>query len=291
MRNFLRVFKVPLIILGVVLILLGAISIRCATTPSYESHSVADTTQRVFDYGDKLTDVQEAKLQKLIEKRQAQCQLDIVIVTQKDSISDYSGSRDYRMRDWADDFYDTHQFGFDGYDTSNPYSGDGVLLLDNWYYDYIWMSTSGTAETFYERNGGKPTTHAVDIVGDLDMISPYLAYKTFVNTIYYDQTGWIGFYEYVYPAALCIIPIIIAFVWLAAVKKSAKAKDTVAETNYVVGGRPDVYPGQDIFLRKSVSSYRVSSSGGGGSHGGHSGAGGHHHSSGGHSHGGHGGGH
>lgn len=98
-----------------------------------------DTTERVFDYGDKLTNEEEENLRALIAQREKQIGCDIVLVTLNEELFQ-------DIRDYADDFYDNHIFGY-----NKPW-GDGVVYVDNWYDGYVWLSTSGKAEDKYSAN-------------------------------------------------------------------------------------------------------------------------------------------
>lgn len=311
MKNFFRIFKVWLIILAVILVAYFGVTIyRDASCKRYKSDSNADTDQRVFDYADKLTDRQEEKLEKLIAKRQKQTGLDIVLVTLDEDLSkwyrenedgiiaehDYDGDYyDSEMSDgpsykyicvWGNVFWDEHQFGFDGFDEDDYYSGDGVFFVDNWYDEKTWFGTSGDRHLidYYDVNEGKRSYHLLDLVSDIVVISPYWAYTAYVNTIYYDTVGFLDFNGYISPTLVIVLIIIATVIFLLAKKSVTKAKDTTLSNTYVTGA-PVMRHQADIFVSQHVTRRVIqSSSGGGGGHGG-----GHH--GGGHSHGGHGGGH
>ena len=105
------------------------------------------TTRRVFDYADVLTDRQEEKLQKLIDRKQDQLGLDIVIVTIDEDVgSDPYDSSYNNTIYFAENFYEYFKFGYDGhnsapgaeytttdYPTAGDSTGAGVIYVDNWY--------------------------------------------------------------------------------------------------------------------------------------------------------------
>jgi hypothetical protein len=95
--------------------------------------------QRVFDEAGVLSAEEEKMLESFIEQQEARIHCDIVLVTINEDIEGTYGSWNGGMRKLADDFYDTHGFGY------NAYQGDGMLLLDNWEEGQAgsWLSTCG----------------------------------------------------------------------------------------------------------------------------------------------------
>lgn len=312
MRDFFRIFKVWLIILAVIVCSYFAVTIsRDLTLPRHKDHSNADTDRRVFDYADKLTDRQEEKLEELISKREKQTGLTIVLVTLNENldkwykenedgiIAEHNYDRDYyesEMSDgpsyksicvWGNVFWDEHQFGFDGYDEDDYYSGDGVFFIDNWYNEKTWLGTSGDRDliNFYDYDEGLRSYHILDLVSDFVEFSPYLAYKMYINSVYNDSVGFLDFNTYVNPWFLLLCVVVATLIFWLAKKQVTKAKDTTLSNTYV-NGTPVMNHQADMFISQHVTKRHIqSSSGGGGGHGGG------HHGGGGHSHGGHGGGH
>ena len=244
-----------------------------------------DTSERVFDYADVLTESQEEALRALIAEKEAQTVCDIVLVTLNESLAEYAAAYEDRTgwlspsqytMVYADNFYDEHKFGYD-----RPH-GDGVLLLDNWYREadggvYSWLSTCGRAEDRFssEMIDSLLTEALADVEQD-----PYGAYVKYVNLFARMMTGSGGVPEI--PAAVPIVLSVIGTALFAAGSlKNHKGKKTVNLTTYVEGGEPELRRREDIFLRKTVTKRRIETNGGGGR-----GGGGHHVSSGGVSHGG-----
>lgn len=310
MKEIFKVYKVWLIILAVIIVgLILTTVVRDMSATTYKDKSNADTKQRVFDYADKLTDKQEEKLEALISKREKQTGYSIVLVTLNEDLKkwydknqdliekhDYDG--DYYESEMSDGpeykyicvygnvFWDEHQFGFDGYDEDDYYSGDGVFFIDNWYDEKTWFGTSGDKMliNFYDDYYGERSYHLLDLVSDIVVVSPYLAYRTYINTVYYDKVGILDFTTYVSPFFLVFVALIATVIFFFVKRNSTKAKDTTAANTYV-NGVPVIRHQADIFVSQHVTRRTISSSsGGGGSRGGH-------HGGGGHSHGGHGGGH
>ena len=158
MREYFRYFKwiyIILAVLGVLLAVLHAGHWGIAKAADYQrTNQECATTQRVFDYGDVLTDKQEQKLEKLIVKREKQTGCDIVLVTLAESLKEYAReiepgvSYDQFVRVYAEQFWEVNGFGYDRPD------GDGVILVDNWYREddgsiYTWFCTTGKAKDAY----------------------------------------------------------------------------------------------------------------------------------------------
>ena len=138
MKKYLKHFCFLFIAVGILLVIYIAVS--AAKKPAV-SHVRTNSKEeeRVFDYADKLTDKEEDALRELIAEKEALVGCDIILVT----IDDPSINSDYAMMNYADDFYDERQYGFD-----KPW-GDGALYLDNWANGYCWFSTSGRVENRY----------------------------------------------------------------------------------------------------------------------------------------------
>lgn len=234
------------------------------------TNSQCDTTERVFDYADKLTSTEEDALRELIAEREAQIGCDIVLVIIDEPLEE-------SLMDYADDFYDNHMYGYD-----EPW-GDGVVYVDNWYDGNVWFSTCGKAEYNY-------STYMINELID-DVVStvnedPYGAYTRYVNDVYTQMSGEeIGAASFPISMVVIIALIITLFYTITGVV-STKAKRSTTNTTYVPSGKPDMGSCSDVFLSKHTTHRRIESSSSGSR--GHSG--GHHTSSGGHSHGG-GGGH
>lgn len=272
-KDFLKQFKWMFL----VLIITFAVWIFVAVIPkddtgegSYtRTNDQCDTTERVFDYADKLTDAEEESLRELIAKRESQIGCDIVLVIIDEPLTK-------SLMDYADDFYDNHMYGYD-----EPW-GDGVVYVDNWYDGNVWFSTCGKAEYNY-------STSMIDaLIDDVTSITnedPYGAYTSYVNDVYYQMSGKGISSFYLSMPAVLLITLIVTIIYTVTGVAGTKAKRTTTNTTYVPAGHPDMGICNDIFISKHTTHRRIESSSGGG------GGGGHHRSSGGHSHGGGGGRH
>lgn len=289
MKEYLRFFAIPFSIMGILAIVtvtMFFIKGNDSAETVASGNTLRATTERVFDYADKLTDEEEDLLRKKIARAEQETRCDIVVVTLNESLVEYAAQ--YKsvigsvptskcVMVYADNFYDENMFGYD-----KPH-GDGVLFLDNWYresdgYVYSWMSTSGRAEDKY-------SSEMIDDLLDEALYDveddPYVAYATMVEIFVQDMTGKGAVDTILNPIYIPIAAIVISLIFLLVNWSSKKGKRTTTNRTYVVGGNPVFRRREDRFLYKNVTKQKIessSSSGGGG--------GGHHRSSGGHSHGG-----
>lgn len=279
------------IILGSVVILYIFISVGHGVISGVANHQRTNTEcttdERVFDYGDVLTDEEEDSLRSLIAKREKQTGCDIVLITLEESLKDYAREiepyvvYDEFVRIYAEEFYEEHNFGYD-----KP-NGDGVLLVDNWFREdngkiYTWFCTTGKVKDTY---GADEINHILDNVYRYVEHDPYRAYKTYVNDFYHDMTGTRLFTLYVPSWVPWVIGIISAVIFILCNVRSKRGRKTTTATTYVEGMEPEFKIRQDRFLRKSVVQRKIqtSSSSGGGHSGGGGGGGGGSHGGGGHS--------
>jgi len=254
---------------------------------STRANTECDTTERVFDYADVLSDAEEDSLREVIAQKEVETRSDIVIVTLNETLEEYVKpyeeiigpvSTDKWVMVYADNFYEEHKFGFD-----KPI-GDGTLLVDNWYREpdgwvYSWMLTSGRVrDTFSEGMIDYVVDYSLAVVED----SPYEAYYRFVSE--YENTYIQDDGEVYNPMVLLLGSFVIAAIFFAVNCIGRRGKKTTTSSTYVAGGRPVIRLREDHFIRTSVTKTRIqtdSSSGGGGG-----GGGGSHRSSGGSSFGG-----
>lgn len=291
MRDYIRFFKWLYIIFAALLLIFGMLTAGHAITAGvadYErTNTECTTTERVFDYGDVLTEQEEAKLRALIAKREKQTGCDIVLVTLNESLKDYARMIEPNVRYsefvrvYAEDFYESNNFGYDIPD------GDGAILVDNWYREddgsvYTWLCTTGKAQSAYS---DASMDHLLDNVYVYVERDPYRAYKTYVNDFYHDMMGINVVHVNVPRSVPWFAGIIASVIFVIANLAGKKGVKTTTANTYVNGSEPLFRVREDRFLRKSVTQRKIESSSGGGSHGGghRSGGGGSHHGGRGHS--------
>ncbi len=284
MKEYFRYFKwiyIILAILGIILVVLNVGHWGLAKVVNYQrTNKECATDQRVFDYGDKLTDKQEEKLEALIAKREKQTGCDIVLITLNESLKEYARkiepgvSYDEFVRVYAEQFWEENGFGYDRPD------GDGVVLVDNWFREddgriYTWLCTTGKAKDAYS---AAQVNHILDNVYRYVEKNPYRAYKTYINDFYHDMLGVNVFTFYMPGYIPWIVGIVSAVIFIACNWRSKKGKKTTTAVTYVAGGEPSFWVHEDRFIRKTVTQRKIerSSGGGGGSSSGGGGGGGHH---------------
>lgn len=253
------------------------------------TNSECTTTERVFDYGEVLSEEEENLLREQIAEREAQIGADIVIVTLNESLKEYARSYDEDVSYdkftmiYADNFYDEHKFGY------NKPIGDGILLLDNIYREddgkvYTWLSTCGKVEDAYSV---QMIDRILDDFYEYVDTNPYKAYSGFVDDVYRDLSPKQAAVDAMPWYAYSLIAGLLAMVIFVIVNLSGrKGKKTTNQRSYVNGGQPRMRRKEDRFIRKSVTSRTIQTSSGGGGGSSSGGGGGHHTSSSGASHGG-----
>lgn len=102
------------------------------------------TDERIFDEADILTETEEYSLQKYMDKVSKEKQVDIVIVTTNDA-------EGKQPREYAEDFYKTHDFGYEDSD------GTGLLYLISLDKSVtgnreLWMTTAKEAKDYFSES-------------------------------------------------------------------------------------------------------------------------------------------
>lgn len=289
MKKFIEIFKIPLIIFTVFLVLGIACKVIASNRPKveFERNNSQCTAERVFDYADVLTDEQEEELRTNISAAEQICGTDIVIVILNESLEEYAKSYEniigyvepyqYTMV-LADNFYDENAFGFD-----MPH-GDGVIFVDNWYREsdggvYSWLSTSGRViEELPEDTCEFILDMALDYVED----DPAYAYGYLVELLvdYLDPNVGLG--DGLGGIISVIVGLVAGLIFFLANMGGKKGEKTIHTNTYVKSGKADVTQRQDIFLTKTTSRRRIETQTRSGGGGGHISAGGHSHGGGGH---------
>lgn len=257
------------------------------------------TTRRVFDYADVLTDRQEKKLQQLIEKREKQLGLDIVIVTIDEDVgSDPYNASVNKTITFAEEFYEYFKFGYDGHISgSNPRDsvGAGVIYVDNWYdldgyAESAFLSYMGASgDSFYDRayKVYLDETNLLELENDVweySNTNPYRSYRRLLNHLAADMTGPNLLEFHIEDFWTIAIPLVVTAIFIIANLGKRLGKKTTDAGTYVQNGHVNVTSKQDVFLSKHTTKRQIETSsgggggfsGGGGGGGGHSGGGGRH---------------
>lgn len=288
MKQYFSYFKIPFIILGV-LAVVTLVGTLVKGQDQYIRKNSEAPEQRVYDYADVLSVSEEEKLENLIAEKESKIGCDLVLVTINESVLEKYGRTEntdsnweYCMMNYADDFYDQNNFGY------NMVHGDGALLLDNWYEGEngsekgSWLSTCGRV---YEHYSYSMIDRVLDDVYDYVESDPYRAYWLYIEDVYDEMSNSEGTIRLsVFP--LFVVSLIIAGVFIATHLKSKEGDKTTTSSTYVENGSVKFNVKNDELVNKFVTSRiipRDSGSGGSGSSGGRAGG---HRSSGGVSHGG-----
>ena len=291
MKKFVEIFKIPLIIFTVFLVVGIACKIITNNRPKVEfvrNNTECKIEERVFDYADKMTDEEEAALRDTIQEAELRCGLDIIVLTLDETLEDYAKSYEsvigylepyqYTMV-YADNFYDEYAFGFD-----KPH-GDGVILVDNWYREsdggvYSWMSTSGRAEDDFEQDD---IDYVLDMCLDYVEDDPAYAYGYFVDLVAEHMDPNYNLGKDLGGGISVLVGLVAGIIFFFANRGGKKGKKTVEAGTYVKSQKANIMENQDIFITKTRSRRKIETqtttrSGGGG----HISAGGHSHGGGGH---------
>ncbi|MGN0131716.1 MAG: TPM domain-containing protein [Lachnospiraceae bacterium] len=271
MKKYFKHFSVLFIVVAVLLVIFIGVTVVTQSPGTKYVRTNAQSTERVYDYADKLTDAEEDSLRELIAQKEDEIGCDIVLVT----IDDPAISTDYDMMNYADDFYDDHKYGY------NAPWGDGALYLDNWANGYCWFSTCGRVETEYST---QEINNLLDYVCDVVNESPYAGYKRYVESLSATMSGH-GTTK-IPMSVILFAAFVITLIYIIVGVVNNKGKKTTTANTYVAGGLPVFHDRRDVFVTKHTTRRHIERSSGGGG-----GGGGHHVSSGGHSHGGGGGRH
>lgn len=286
-KQYFRYFRVWFIIVGILLTLAIILGVIRAIRNNMPRSNHSAPAERVYDYADVLTDTEEELLRRRIAETESRLHIDIVLVTINqpvegmDAMLEYgfrSADWEHNMRDYADDFWDENQYGY-----NKGFEGDGCIFVHNWYEGQSggYLSTSGKVEDTFSTYDIDSVFNAVKRYYATD---PYRAYEAYIDTVSSVMSGG-GSVPFSFGIAF-LTSIVAALIYALVNLHQKKAADTTTASTYVDGGKPVMRARADDFIRKNVVSRRIetSSSGGGGSS--HGGGAGHHTSRSGASHGG-----
>lgn len=244
-----------------------------------KSTPLVDTSLKVYDFTDILTDEEEEKVYEFISEFIEKTKFDMVFVS-----IDMPYSYDSKNEDYAADFYDYNDFGID----FSNYSG--ILLLRNNYSAdrYYDMYTFGDAQLYFDQGRYDDILDSIYNYFKSDNYVPALklftskcsyyidkGYASGYKHAYIDDMGFIQ-YNYSIPVIPCLVGsgFITLIVMLILVKKNKMIRKATTAGEYLLKDSINYTQSVDQFINSRTTSYTVSSSsGGGGSHGGSSGGG------------------
>lgn len=275
---------IPLIIVN------GGLAARKAQAGGKRNNSQCTFTRRVFDYADVLTDRQEEKLQQLIEKRQEQLGLDIVIVTIDEDVgSDPYNAKYNNTIYFAEDFYEYFKFGYDGHNSAmqaGDSTGAGVIYVDNWYdlngsAESAFLAYKGASgQSFYDKAyriylSNDALLELEEDVWEYSNVNPYKSYRRMIDHLTADMLGLNVIEVHIRDSFTIMIPFLATLIFILINLTKKLGKKTTSKDTYVQGGQADIVARRDIFLSKHTTSRHIETSSGGGGGGGHRGGGGH----------------
>lgn len=229
------------------------------------------TDQRIFDEAELLTSDEENKLMEEINRVSTERKTDIIIVTTKDV-------QGKTWMNYADDFYDTHDFG---YEKSH---GTGVLLLISMDTKSIqgrgtWISSSGDAEKYF--NDSRSEKIFKNIKPELSKLAFYEACNKFISYSeeYLGHDALVPNFLKSLIVQIGIAIIMSSMIVVLMVYRFRNGKPIDSST-YLEGNSVKMNLSSDEFISQHTTVVKHSSKSGGGG-GGHSSGGGFSHSGGG----------
>lgn len=211
-----------------------------------------DTSLKVYDYAQVLTQQEEENLRKDINLFIANHNMDMAIVTVK--YHEKSNTMNY-----ADDFYDYNGFGIGS-------SYDGLIIVLDFTFGYrdVWISTSGKAINVYTDSR---IDSMLDSIGTKIDVGYYETFDIFIekansfarlgipsyNNNYYYEEESINF-NFIIILSL-IIPSIVIIIF---VLKNKMVKKATHACIYLVNNSVVINKRSDQFLTTHTSSYRIS---------------------------------
>lgn len=305
MEKFIKYFTVPFIISAVVI----ALSLGCyffmkpdvSEVNPVRNNSAWDNSNVVFDYADKLTDDEEAKLSERIRELESTYYVDVAVVTLYEDLTPYVESYGYgselptskQVMVFADNFSDENVMGYNndyyaeqGYSIRDQYGkvrGDSIVFVDNWSREtdgkvHSWISTSGRCMNMISQSEAESLMDEYLTLGDDD--DPYEAYLGLITACVKktnpDVTPLWGI------KGAAIFGLVMAIIYIIVNWRSKLGTVDVTSTTYLANSARSAFTDkQDIFINKTLTHHKIESSSGGS--GGHSSSGGFSHGGGGHS--------
>lgn len=238
--------------------------------------------QKVYDQADLLTaEESEALQQRCLEIARSK-EVDIVIVTTDDA-------QGKTARDYADDFFDYHDFGYD-----KP-RGTGILYLIDMDNRMGWVSTSGGAITYFTDQRISQITKAIKpYLKDADYYESGTVFLDYVerfmgdlpqeNDLYDYEGNTKGFHISLSMALLCLLfAAVIGGIAVFVMVHNAGGKVTVNSLTYLNTKGVHINQRYDTFTHNTTTTRTISNStgSGGGASSTHSGSSGSSHGGGG----------
>lgn len=228
-----------------------------------------DTSLKIYDYSDKLTDNEEELLKEKIDEFIDNYNMDMVLVTVDEHDS-------YSTEEYADDFYDYNHFGLGKYH-------DGVILVvdNNFTKENLWMSTTGEAIRMYD---DKRIDKILDVIYDdydyyelfndfIDECSHYasLGIPASNKNTYINSNGKLAYIRHFpYFIAIGVSALVSTIVLLILMKMNKMVKKATEANTYMDKNNIKITERNDRFITTNTTSIRINTSSGSGGVGGSS---------------------
>lgn len=243
----------------------------------------ADSSDKKFVYDEAgvLAASEKSELEAYAHRTAEKCKVDIIIV-----FVDARLNTNQKIRNFADDFYDQHAFGYD------RRHGDGVILVIDTKARYDHIGTSGNAADFFTSSRLDSLGEKVENkLGSNDWAGGAKQFVSWIESHYRNPNAPYSFGERVAHSAenipmYLLLSIAISGLIIVIMIRFRANRVTVNQSTYLRPGSFVLAQRDDIFMGETTTRVRIRSNNGGHSGGGHSGGGGMHISSGGFSHGG-----
>lgn len=288
MSKYLKYFKIPFIIAGVVAVIcIVAYFIGVATSSegSLRNNEYWTSDQRVFDYADKLTPEDELILTNHIYELERQAYVDMAVLILDEDLTPYVDARrdklgydvptSRQVMVYADDFSYENGLGWNGF------NGDAIVFIDNWSREadgsvYSWVSTAGRCISMVDSaESSQITSNDLSVLSDNATSAEIRdAYMNVMSDLAAESISADGIGESIKWYYVIIGAFVISVIYVIINARSKVGDVTVSDKTYVKDGSVVFAHRADIFLRKSVSRSEKSSSSGGGGGGSHSSSGG-----------------
>ena len=241
-----------------------------------------DTSQKIYDYSDFLTDNEEQILKEKIDKFINTYNMDMVLVT----VNTHNNSS---TMEYADDFYDYNSFGIGKHK-------DGLILVidNNFSKENLWISTTGEAIRMYNDDR---IDNILDVIykeyNYFELFNKYIDECSYYanlgipssnkNTYINDKGNIVYKRHFPFFISISVSAIVSTVVLLILIHKNKMIKIATDANIYMNKNNIKITERSDNFITTHTTSVRISSSSGSGSSSTHSGSSGISHGGGGRS--------
>jgi uncharacterized membrane protein YgcG len=270
-----------LIIAGIGLLFTVLYFIKGRANLSHEARSNTEclTSQRVFDYADKLSNQEESQLLSSITELEDYAGIDVAIFTLDNStdLSEQGLNNYYDIQLAAEGLCDYYRFGWEEWPVGTYLDGrdasSSIVIVANWDTGDAWMCTSGKCKDKISNSKASDIVqYGCNVLRD-DPLSGFQRMLTKTKKAMRSGSGGITLCS---PLVAFGISLVLSIIFFAINFSKKAGKDTTNQATYSVGNA-QLLDRRDIFIRKEVHSVKIqtNSGGGGGGGGGFSGGGGH----------------